>query len=177
MEHLQQLRQNVAFIRDHEKELTDDPVKTTSENYIGALMTLLRKALSNEDLCDSVVKTLTAFASKKPEICNVLVKSGCPRLLLQIMDTAQSRPLVIDCMELLKMITLSSKENAEVIGNLNILMNLLQIRSKFASVEQITKPADEIANELMKLPGQDKYAEGLIRDAIKEFHQNVQKEI
>jgi len=176
MEHLQQLRQNVAFIRDHEKELTNDPVKTTSDNYIGSLMSLLRKALNNEDLCDSVVKTLTAFASKKPEICNSLVKSGCPRLLLQIMDTAQSRPLVVDCMELLKMITLSSKENAEVIGNQNILMNLLQIRSKFASVENITKPADEIANELMKLPGQDKYAEGLIRDAIKEFHQNVQKD-
>ena len=173
--HLTQLRQNVPFIRDHEKELTNDPVKTTSECYITCLMALLRKALNNEDLCDAVVKTLIAFANKKPGICNSLLKAGCPRILLQIMDGAQSRILVIDCMELLKMITLSSKENAEVIGNQNILMNLLQIRAKFASVEQITKPADEIANELMRLPGQEKIAESVIRDAIKEFHINLQK--
>ena len=33
-----------------------------------------------------------------------------------------------------------------------------------------------IANELMKLPGQEKFAEGFIKDAIKEFHENVQKD-
>ena len=176
IEHLAQLRHNVGFIKEHEKELTNDPVKTASDIYITNLMGLLRKALNNEDLCDSVVKTLIAFANKRPMICNSLVKSGCPRLLLQIMDGTQNRQLVTDCMELLKMITLSSKENAEVIGNQNILMNLLQIRSKFASVEQITKPADEIANELMRLPGQENIAEGVIKDAIKEFHQNVQKD-
>ena len=47
---------------------------------------------------------------------------------------------------------------------------------KFASVDTITRNADEIANELMKLPGQEKFAEGFIRDAIKEFHENVQKD-
>ena len=176
IEHLDQLRNNVTFIRDHEKDLSTDPTKTASDTYISNLMGLLRKAANDEDLCDSVVKTLIAFANKRPPVCNNLVKSGCPRLLLQIMDSAQSRPLVVDCMNLLKMITLSSKENAEVIGNQNILMNLLQIRSKFASVETITKPADEIANELMRLPGQEKIAEGVIRDAIKEFHTNVQKD-
>ena len=91
------------------------------------------------------------------------------------MDGAQNRVLVIDCMDLLKMITLSSKESAEVIGNQNILPNLLQIRAKFATVDEITKPADEIANELMKLPGNEKSCEAVIRDAIKEFHTNVQK--
>ena len=73
------------------------------------------------------------------------------------------------------MITLSSKENTEVIGNQNILPNLLQIRAKFAIVEDITKPADEIANELLKIAGNEKNAEVVIRDAIKEFHVNVQK--
>ena len=173
--HLVQLRKNIPFVRDHEKELSNDPVKITSELYIIVLLALLRKSLNKEDLCDSIIKTLIALANKKPVICNALVKAGCPRLLLQIMENAQSKNLVIDCMELLKMITLSSKENAEVIGGQNILMNLLQIRAKFASVDQITKPADEIANELMKLPGQEPIAEGVIRDAIKEFHQNVQK--
>ena len=53
------------------------------------------------------------------------------------------------------MITLSRKENAEVNGNLNILMILLQIRAKFESVEQIIKLADEITNALMRLSEQE----------------------
>ena len=92
------------------------------------------------------------------------------------MDKTQNRKLADDAMELLKMITLSSKENAEVIGNQNILMKLFEVRAKFASVDTITRNADQIANELMKLPGQEKFAEGFIRDAIKEFHENVQKD-
>jgi hypothetical protein len=74
------------------------------------------------------------------------------------------------------MITLSSQENAKVIGNQNILMKLFEIRSKFASSDSITKNADLIANELTKLPGQAKFTEKFIKDAIKEFHENVQKD-
>ena len=75
-------------------------------------------------------------------------------------------------MELLKLITLSSKENTAVIDQ-NILMYLLAIRGKFVSHEQITKRNDEIANELMK--SHEKNDEAVIRDVIKEFHQKVQK--
>ena len=114
-QHLTQLRNNVGFLRDNEKELSDDKNKTPSENYISSLMKLLNKSLNDEDLCDGIIKTLIAFANKKPGICNQLVKAGCPRLLLQIMDKTQNRQLANDAMELLKMITLSSKENAEVI--------------------------------------------------------------
>jgi hypothetical protein len=97
-------------------------------------------------------------------------------MLLQIMDKTQNRQLANDAMELLKLITLSAKENAEVIGNQNILLKLFEIRSKFASSDSITKNADAIANELLKMPGQGKFAEGFIKDAIKEFHDNVQKD-
>ena len=55
-------------------------------------------------------------------------------------------------------------------------MKLFEIRSKFASSDSITKNADEIANELLKLPGNEKLIEKFINDAIKEFHENVQKD-
>jgi hypothetical protein len=97
-------------------------------------------------------------------------------MLVQLKDKTQNRQLANDAMELLKLITLSSKENAEIIGNQNILMKLFQIRSNFASVESITRNTDAIANELLKLPGQEKLAEGIIKEAIKEFHNNVQKD-
>ena len=138
-------------------------------------MNLLRKSLGDENICHSIIKTLIAFANGKLDVCNLLVKSGCPRLLLQIMDNTQNKLLADDAMELLKMLTLSSTENAQVIGNQNILLKLFEIRAKFASSESITKKADRIANELLKLPGQWKFAEEILRDAIKEFHENVQK--
>ena len=92
------------------------------------------------------------------------------------MEKTQNKQLAADAMELLKMITLSSPENTKVIGNQNILMKLFEIRSKFASSDSITKNADEIANELLKLPGNEKLIEKFINDAIKEFHENVQKD-
>ena len=176
LQHLDQLRKNVAFLKDNEKDFSDEKNKPPADTYINSLMKLLNKAQNDEELADSIIKTLIAFANKKPEVSNLLVKSGCPRMLLQIMDKTQNRQLANDAMELLKMITLSSKANTEVIGNQNILMKLLEIRSKFASVDSITKNADQIANELMKLPGHEKFAEGIIRDAIKELHDNVQKD-
>ena len=176
IEHLNQLKNNVAFLRDNESDLADEKGVIPSDLYVNSLMKLLNKSLNDDDLCDSIIKTLIAFANKRPGICNTLVKSGCPRLLLQIMDKTTNKQLANDAMELLKMITLSSQENAKVIGNQNILMKLFEIRSKFASSEAITKNADLIANELIKLPGQAKFIEAFIKDAIKEFHENVQKD-
>ena len=46
MNHLPKLRIKVPFIRDNEKELTDDPTKTTSEINITVLIALLRKSLN-----------------------------------------------------------------------------------------------------------------------------------
>ena len=88
--------------RDHEKELTNDPTKTTSDQFINILLSLLRKNNGYEDFYNSVVKTLIAFANKRPNVCNALVKVRCPRLLLQIMDREQSSVLVADSMDLLK---------------------------------------------------------------------------
>ena len=176
IEHLNQLKNNVGFLRDNEADLVDEKGTIPSDLYVNSLMKLLNKSLNDEDLCDAIIKTLIALANKRPGICNTLVKAGCPRLLLQIMDKTQNKQLASDAMELLKMITLSSQENAKVIGNQNILMKLFEIRSKFASSDSITKNADLIANELTKLPGQAKFTEKFIKDAIKEFHENVQKD-
>ena len=176
IEHLDQLRNNVAFLRDNENQLADEKGTIPSELYVNSLMKLLSKSVNDEELCDAITKTLIAFANKKPGICNTLVKSGCPRLLLQTMDKTQNKNFANNNMELIKTITLSSQENANIIGNQNILMKLFEIRSKFASSDNITKNGDLIANELTKLPGQAKLTDGIIKDAIKEFHENVQKD-
>ena len=68
-------------------------------------MKWLNKSLNDEELSDSIVKTLLALSNKKPRICNLLIKSGCTRLLLSIMGKTQNQQLATDAMELLKMIT------------------------------------------------------------------------
>ena len=176
IEHLNQLKNNVGFLRDNESDLVDEKGVIPSELYVNSLMKLLNKSLNDEDLCDSIIKTLIALANKRPGICNSLVKAGCPRLLLRIMDKTQNKQLAGDAMELFKMINVSSQENAKVIGNQNILTKLFRIRSKFASSDSITKNSDSIANELTKFPGQTKFIEKFIHDAIKEFHENVKKD-
>ena len=93
-EHLAQLRNNVRFLRDNEEELSDDKNKTPSEAYIGPLMKLLNKSLHDKELCDQIIKTLVSFVNKKPSIFNTLFKSGCPKLLLQIIEKTQNRQLV-----------------------------------------------------------------------------------
>ena len=59
-------------------------------------MKILNKSLNDdEELIDSIIKTI-AFGNKKPGIYNVLVKSGYPKLLLQIMEKTQNKNLAND---------------------------------------------------------------------------------
>ena len=65
IEHLGQLRSNVGFLRNNEKELINENNKTPSEGYITVLMKLLNKSLNDEDLSDSIIKTWNLqFTSK-----------------------------------------------------------------------------------------------------------------
>ena len=59
-------------------------------------MKILNKSLNDEELIDSIIKTIFVFGNKKPRICNVFVKSGYPKLLLQIMEKTQNKQLVND---------------------------------------------------------------------------------
>ena len=79
-------------------------------------------------------------------------------------------------MELLKTITLSNQENLIMVANQNILIKLFEVRSKFSNDENITRSADLISNEIMKLPGQEKNAEEILVQTITKFHEDSQKE-
>lgn len=175
---LSQLRRNLQFIKDNEDTLkfgkaTDAPVL---EKYVNSIMNLFRKLTDDEELVDGIIKTFITFTKKKPESCNLLVKAGCPRLLLQVMENTQNNKLANNALELLKIITLSSEENLIMVGNQNLLSKLFEIRAKFANDENITKGCDSIANEIMKLPGQEAQIAEVVKDAIAEFHENIKED-
>ena len=178
IEQLAQFRKNLPFIKDNEALLKVGKVNNTPtlEKYINTLMNLFRKSIDDEDLDDNIIKTFITLTKKKPESCNLLVKAGCPRLLLQVMENTQNNKLANNALELLKIITLSSEENLIMVGNQNILSKLFEIRAKFANDENITKGCDFIANEIMKLPGQEAQIAEVVKDAIAEFHENMKED-
>jgi hypothetical protein len=92
--------------------------ETVVEKMINGMMNLLRKNGGNDEgLCEEVVSSLVNLAKKRGDICNILVKAGCPRLLLQLIENTSNRNLVEKCLELLKLITLSNQENLEMLSN------------------------------------------------------------
>ena len=177
IEHIEHLSKNIPFIKENEDKLKTARGEGIIEKYINTLMNLLRKSGYDDDkLCDSIIKTLIILVNKKPETCNLLVKAGCPRQLLQIMEATNNSQIANNAMELLKTITLSNQENLIMVANQNILIKLFEVRSKFSNDENITRSADLISNEIMKLPGQEKNAEEILVQTISKFHEDSQKE-
>ena len=168
-----QIRKNIPFLKENEEILKNENNEGVIEQYIDSLMKLFSKSLENQSLCNEIIKTFIQFTNKKPEICNLLVRNGCPRLLLQIMENYPNKNTAIDSLELLRMITLSNEENLNIVSKQNILSKLFEIRAKFANDENITKSTDLIANEIMKLPGQEEFASDIIKQQIKEFYENL----
>lgn len=81
------------------------------------LVNLLRKNLEYELICSLICSILLNFAKKRLTICDILVKAGCPRLLLSIMDNSSDSELAQIALELIKLLIISSDENLMMISN------------------------------------------------------------
>lgn len=89
------------------------------------LINLLRKNIDDEKISDFICFIFSHFCKKKLEICDLLVKLGCPRLLLSIIEITNNSQLSRKALELLKSIMTSSDENLNMISNQsNLIKNL-----------------------------------------------------
>jgi hypothetical protein len=141
------------------------------EKVTNVMMNLLRKNPDDESLAENIIKTFVQLSNKKPETPNCLVKAGCPRLLLQIVENTSNTKLGKNSLELIKLIALSSEENLQMVCNQNILEKLHEVHTKFASDEDITSICDVITNEMIKLPGQEKVIEEILKSNLNELHE------
>ena len=194
IEDLINVRNNIPFYKDNKesikinsnnikkKNIINSNVNNNNNNnnnnsvneiYLQSLIILFRKNLNDEELIDSIIKTIILLSDKNSNNYNNLVKNGFPRSLLNLMDNTNNQILVEDSSELLKLITLSNEENLKMIANQNILSKLFEIRAKFASNENISRNCNIISNEILKLPGQEQYTKNIIEENMKEFHQNI----
>ena len=169
--HLNQLKKNASFLNKNENKFKlAGP--SIIEQFLNSLINLLRKNI-NEDLCFLIIEAFIILSSYNKEIYNLLIKGGCPKLILQFLELTNNSKLCFDALQLLKNICLSKQENLLMLVNQNILITLFEIRSKFINEMKITQIIDQIANEIMKIPGQGVHIEEILLDAIKDFHENM----
>lgn len=145
LELLKHLNNNISFLLTYESELNTTEVdlssntKNSAFSFFGAnkkeaemskakfdetiiekltanLTNLLRKNIDNDNISASIITTFEAITRKKAEICDLLVKLGCPRLLMQILENTQDLDLAKKAMQLLKILTFSSDENLQMIS-------------------------------------------------------------
>ena len=138
---------------------------------------LLRKLIEEDDIIYSIISNLTILAEKNVMLCNNMVKAGCPRLLLQIIETSPNEENVESALYLLKLISFSNKNNLQMVASQSALNSLYQTKNKYSSNNKIVNRCIEITEEILKLPGQEKYATDLITETIKEFNQDAKKDI
>jgi len=169
--HLKQLRKNASFLNQNEQKIKLMG-SSVIEKYLNSLINLLRKNI-NEDLCFAIIDTFIILSSYNKEIYNLLVRSGCPKLILQFLELTNNNKLAYDSLQLLKNICLSKQENLMMFANQNILITLFEIRTKFVNDQKITQCIDQIVSEIMKLPGQGIHIDEILLDAIKDFHEHM----
>ena len=90
-----------------------------NEKLANTIINLLRKSVTEDDLCIPIMSLLIKLINLKSDISNVYVKAGCPRILLQIIDCNFNNNLIALALELLKLIAQSSNENLNMISNLS----------------------------------------------------------
>jgi len=136
---LNNLAKNISFVLNNEGEVDNNSNSNTTLNskksnndannninkndggilvlISNNLINLLRKNIDYDSIGDTICSILSSFCKKKLEICDVLVKSGCPRLLLSIIEISNNSELARKALELLKTIMTSSDENLNMISN------------------------------------------------------------
>ena len=173
---LNYLKTNYSFIVDNENNINLQNKEKVSEKMTSVDVSLLRKLIEEDDVIYSIISNLTMLAENNILLCNNMVKAGCPRLLLQIIETSPNELNVESALYLLKIISFSNKDNLQMVASQNALNVLFQAKNKYSSNDKVISHCVEITEEILKLPGQEKYATDLIKDTINEFNKNAKED-
>ena len=173
---LNHLKNNYSFILDNENNIKLQNKENVSEKMTSVDVALLRKLIEEDDVISPIIDNLTILAENNILLCNNMVKAGCPRLLLQIIETSPNEANVESALYLLKIISFSNKDNLQMVASQNAMNVFFHAKNKYSSNDKIINHCVEITKEILKLPGQEKYASDLITETINEFNQNAKKD-
>ena len=123
-----------------------------------------------DDIIFSILNNLIYLSQKNISYCNNSVKAGCPRLLLQIIETSLNEKNVECALELLKIISNSNEDNIKMISSQNALNVFFQAKKKYEGNNDIINICDDVSKDILKLPGQENYVKELISENINQFN-------
>ena len=170
-------KQHFKFILSEEPKILSETHQNIPEKMTTTDTALLRKMTEEEDVIGNIIDNLTLLGENKKSLCNTMVKGGCPRLLLQIMETSPYEENVEKALNLLKIIAFSNLNNLTMVANQNAMIKFFETKNKFPSNQKIINDCDEISNEILsKVAGQDQYAEELIKEAIAGFNETIKND-
>ena len=168
---------NSEFILSEEAKILSESYENIPEKETSTFTSLLRKIIEEEEVIGNIIDNLTFLGEKKQDLCNTMVKGGCPRLLLQILETSPYEENVEKALNLLKIIAFCNLNNLTMVANQNAMIKFFEAKNKYHSNQTIINNCDEISNEILKkVPGQDKNADELIKDAIAGFNENIKND-
>ena len=168
---------NSEFILSEEAKILSESHENIPEKETSTFTSLLRKIIEEEEVIGNIIDNLTFLGEKKQDLCNTMVKGGCPRLLLQILETSPYEENVEKALNLLKIIAFCNLNNLTMVANQNAMIKFFEAKNKYHSNQTIINNCDEISNEILKkVPGQDKNADELIKDAIAGFNENIKND-
>ena len=171
------LNKNFKFIMAEEAKILTETHQNIPEKMTTTNTALLRKMTEEEDVIGNIIDNLTLLGDNKKSLCNAMVKGGCPRLLLQIIETSPYEENVEKALNLLKIISFSNINNLTMVANQNAMIKFFETKNKFPSNQKIINDCDEISNEILsKVAGQDQYADELIKEAILGFNENIKND-
>ena len=101
---LNYFNKNSVFIIQESSKIFEEIKENLPEKETTTHIALLRKIIEEEDVIGNIIDNLTILAEKKQNLCNTMVKGGCPRLLLQIMETSPYELNIQKALNLLKII-------------------------------------------------------------------------
>ena len=169
--------ENFKFIVSEDPKIISETRTNIPEKMTTTNTALLRKMTEEEDVIGNIIDNLTLLGENNKTLCNTMVKGGCPRLLLQIMETSPHEENVEKALHLLKIIAFSNLNNLTFVANQNAMIKFFETKNKFPSNQNIINDCDAISNEILsKVPGQDAYAEELIKEAIAGFNENMKQD-
>ena len=174
---LNYFNKNSVFIIQESSKIFEEIKENLPEKETTTHIALLRKIIEEEDVIGNIIDNLTILAEKKQNLCNTMVKGGCPRLLLQIMETSPYELNIEKALNLLKIIAFCNLNNLTMVANQNAMIKFFETKNKFHSNQNIINDCDEISNEILKkVPGQDQNAGELIKDAINGFNEIIKND-
>lgn len=138
------------------------------EKIVNSTIKLIRKYIEEPIICEKAIELLNEVIEKNSESANTLVKSGFPKLLLQLIESGSKDSLIKSSLILLQKIGDSNPENLEILSNQDILNKLYDINANYG--QGIAEYSGPILNSLMRLSGNEEKISDILESTIKEFN-------